>query len=104
VFAGKKPQTIGEQQGWKRPSCLTQNKKKDKDSFPLMDDWNGKFYMDGGGGMVGGIQSQGWEDALARGYATAGADTGHSQAATRAQPGLRTTTRLTFISDTGVST
>jgi len=33
--------------------------------------------MGGGGGMVGGIQSQGWEDALARGYATAVTDTGH---------------------------
>lgn len=38
----------------------------------LPTDWNEKFYMGGGGGMVGGIQSQGWEDALIRGYATAG--------------------------------
>ena len=40
-------------------------------------DWNGKFYMGGGGGFVGAIQSQGWETALSRGYATAGTDTGH---------------------------
>jgi feruloyl esterase len=40
-------------------------------------DWNGKFYMGGGGGFVGSIQSQGWENALARGYATAGTDSGH---------------------------
>ena len=40
-------------------------------------DWNGKFYMGGGGGFVGDIQSQGWETALPRGYATAGTDTGH---------------------------
>ena len=40
-------------------------------------DWNGKFYMGGGGGFVGTIQSQGAENALPRGYATAGTDTGH---------------------------
>jgi feruloyl esterase len=45
--------------------------------LPLATAWNQKFYMGGGGGMVGGIQSQGWEDALMRGYATAGSDTGH---------------------------
>lgn len=43
-------------------------------------DWNGKFYMGGGGGFVGTIESQGWESALARGYATAGTDTGHKGA------------------------
>jgi feruloyl esterase len=39
--------------------------------------WNGKFHMGGGGGLVGSIRSWGWEDALRRGYATAGTDTGH---------------------------
>jgi para-nitrobenzyl esterase len=43
----------------------------------LPDEWNGKFYMGGGGGFVGTIQSQGYEDALQRGYATAGTDSGH---------------------------
>ncbi len=42
--------------------------------------WNGKFYMGGGGGFVGTIQSQGWQDALTRGYATTGTDTGHTAA------------------------
>jgi feruloyl esterase len=41
-------------------------------------DWNGKFYMAGGGGMVGTISNQGAGDALARGYTTAGTDTGHT--------------------------
>jgi para-nitrobenzyl esterase len=43
----------------------------------LPKNWNGKFYMGGGGGFVGSIQSQGWENAVAKGYATAGTDTGH---------------------------
>jgi feruloyl esterase len=40
-------------------------------------EWNGKFYMGGGGGMVGSVTIQGGGGALARGYATAGTDTGH---------------------------
>lgn len=46
----------------------------------LPKDWNGKFFMGGGGGFVGSIQSQGWEDAIARGYATTGTDSGHKGA------------------------
>ena len=45
--------------------------------LPVPGDWNGKFYMGGGGGFVGSIECQGGEDALSRGYATAGTDTGH---------------------------
>ena len=37
----------------------------------LPPEWNEKFFMGGGGGFVGSIQSQGWETALPRGYATA---------------------------------
>ncbi len=40
-------------------------------------DWNGKFYMGGIGGFGGSLQSWGQIDALLRGYATAGTDTGH---------------------------
>ena len=39
--------------------------------------WNGKFYMGGGGGFVGAVSSLNWQDALSRGYATTGTDTGH---------------------------
>ena len=46
--------------------------------LPRMDDWNGKFYMAGGGGMVGSISNQGADEALERGYTTAGTDTGHT--------------------------
>ncbi|MEZ5559945.1 MAG: tannase/feruloyl esterase family alpha/beta hydrolase [Pseudomonadales bacterium] len=42
----------------------------------LPDDWNGKFFMGGGGGMVGSVQNHALA-SLAQGYATAGTDTGH---------------------------
>lgn len=42
-------------------------------------DWNGKFVMGGQGGFAGNVESQaiGMMDALRKGYATAGTDTGH---------------------------
>ena len=43
----------------------------------LPPEWNEKFYMGGGGGFVGPIQSQGSDAALPRGYATAGTNAGH---------------------------
>ena len=50
--------------------------------LPLEADWNGRFVMGGGGGFVGSVQNQamglaGRESPLARGFATAGTDTGH---------------------------
>jgi tannase/feruloyl esterase len=44
-------------------------------------DWNGKFLAVGNGGWAGAIQGWGdMQEALRRGYATAGTDTGHSAA------------------------
>jgi feruloyl esterase len=40
------------------------------------DQWNGKFFMGGGGGFVGAVENSA-EFTLAQGYATAGTDTGH---------------------------
>ena len=39
--------------------------------------WNGSFYMVGGGGFNGSINNGAMIPALARGYATAGTDSGH---------------------------
>src|SRR5262249_26031531 len=45
----------------------------------LPEKWNGKFVMGGQGGFAGVVESQaiGMMDALSKGYATAGTDTGH---------------------------
>jgi feruloyl esterase len=53
--------------------------------LPAIADWNRKFVMGGGGGFVGTVQNHSLTFAvngssLARGYATAGTDTGHSAA------------------------
>ncbi len=52
--------------------------------LPVAADWNGRFMMGGGGGFVGNMQNQALGvmpgaggDALTRGYATIGTDTGH---------------------------
>jgi feruloyl esterase len=42
----------------------------------LPDNWNGKFFMGGGGGFVGTIQNMA-EQTVNAGYATVGTDTGH---------------------------
>jgi hypothetical protein len=42
----------------------------------LPDDWNGRFAMGGGGGLVGSVQN-GIRRSVNSGYATAGTDTGH---------------------------
>jgi hypothetical protein len=45
----------------------------------LPDAWNGKFVMGGQGGFAGRVESQAMTmQALQKGYATAGTDTGHS--------------------------
>ena len=46
----------------------------------LPEKWNGKFVMGGQGGFAGSVESQaiGMMDALSKGYATAGTDTGHA--------------------------
>jgi len=43
----------------------------------LPDDWNGRFAMGGGGGLVGSVQN-GIRRSVNAGYATAGTDTGHT--------------------------
>jgi pimeloyl-ACP methyl ester carboxylesterase len=43
----------------------------------LPDQWNGKFFMGGGGGFVGSIQNTA-APTVNQGYATAGTDTGHT--------------------------
>ncbi len=42
----------------------------------LPDDWNGRFAMGGGGGLVGSVQNGIWR-SVNEGYATSGTDTGH---------------------------
>jgi feruloyl esterase len=46
----------------------------------LPEKWNGRFVMGGQGGFAGNVESQaiGMFDALSKGYATAGTDTGHT--------------------------
>src|SRR5579864_1248227 len=46
--------------------------------LPPASAWNGKFQGVGNGGYSGAISYTAMADALARGYATAGSDTGHS--------------------------
>ena len=50
--------------------------------LPAHQDWNGRFLMGGGGGFVGAVTNQALDlsdgpHPLARGFATAGTDTGH---------------------------
>ena len=45
--------------------------------FRLPEGWNGKFFGIGGGGFIGNLTIQGAAPGLAKGYATAGTDTGH---------------------------
>ena len=40
--------------------------------------WNGKFIMEGGGGFVGSLNTEGMTNAVREGYATASTDTGHT--------------------------
>jgi feruloyl esterase len=40
--------------------------------------WNGKFLMEGGGGLVGSINTDGMTNAVREGYASASTDTGHT--------------------------
>jgi feruloyl esterase len=48
-----------------------------KFAVKLPAEWNGRFYMVGGGGFNGSINDGAMTPALARGYATAGTDSGH---------------------------
>jgi feruloyl esterase len=52
-------------------------------SLLLPEDWNGKFFMGGGGGFVGSVQNSALSTVNA-GYATVGTDTGHQGAGTDA--------------------
>jgi len=47
----------------------------------LPDDWNGRFAMGGGGGLVGSIQNSA-RTSINKGYATVGTDTGHQAGGT----------------------
>ncbi|MBL8220435.1 MAG: tannase/feruloyl esterase family alpha/beta hydrolase, partial [Bryobacterales bacterium] len=40
--------------------------------------WNGKFLMEGGGGFVGSVNTNGMANAVREGYASASTDTGHT--------------------------
>lgn len=41
--------------------------------------WNGKLLMEGGGGLVGTLNTEGMTHAIHEGYASASTDTGHTQ-------------------------
>lgn len=47
----------------------------------LPDEWNGRFAMGGGGGLVGSVQNS-LRGSVNQGYATSGTDTGHQGAGT----------------------
>jgi feruloyl esterase len=49
----------------------------------LPDEWNGKFFMGGGGGFVGSVQNSALS-TVNQGYATVGTDTGHQGSVTDA--------------------
>jgi feruloyl esterase len=46
--------------------------------LPARFGWNGKFLMEGGGGLVGSINTEGMTHAVREGYASASTDTGHT--------------------------
>lgn len=46
--------------------------------LPAASVWNGKFLMEGGGGLVGKINTEGMAHAVGEGYASASTDTGHT--------------------------
>jgi feruloyl esterase len=46
--------------------------------LPAATVWNGKLLMEGGGGLVGSINTAGMGDAIREGYASASTDTGHT--------------------------
>src|ERR1700674_2167785 len=46
--------------------------------LPAASEWNGKLLMEGGGGLVGSINTGGMTHAVREGYASASTDTGHT--------------------------
>jgi feruloyl esterase len=46
--------------------------------LPPASAWNGKLLMEGGGGLVGRVNTAGMTNAIREGYATASTDTGHT--------------------------
>jgi feruloyl esterase len=46
--------------------------------LPPASEWNGKLLMEGGGGLVGSINTEGMTYAVREGYASASTDTGHT--------------------------
>ncbi|MGE5645320.1 MAG: tannase/feruloyl esterase family alpha/beta hydrolase [Acidobacteriota bacterium] len=46
--------------------------------LPAASAWNGKLLMEGGGGLVGSINTAGMANAIREGYAAASTDTGHT--------------------------
>jgi feruloyl esterase len=46
--------------------------------LPTASEWNGKLLMEGGGGLVGSINTEGMTHAVREGYASASTDTGHT--------------------------
>src|SRR6202162_6646539 len=47
--------------------------------LPTTSVWNGKLLMEGGGGLVGSINTEGMTHAVREGYASASTDTGASR-------------------------
>src|SRR5882724_5276528 len=45
--------------------------------LPAASEWNSKLLMEGGGGLVGSINTEGMMYAVREGYASASTDTGH---------------------------
>jgi feruloyl esterase len=46
--------------------------------LPAASVWNGKLLLEGGGGLVGSINTGGMTNAVREGYASASTDTGHT--------------------------
>src|SRR5689334_5457794 len=51
--------------------------------LPAASVWNGKLLMEGGGGLVGSINTAGMTNAIREGYASASTDTGHTRSGGR---------------------
>src|SRR6204780_1779170 len=45
--------------------------------LPAASIWNAKLLMEGGGGLVGSVNTAGMKNAVREGYASASTDTGH---------------------------
>jgi feruloyl esterase len=51
--------------------------------LPAASVWNGKLLVEGGGGLVGSINTEGMTHAVREGYGSASTDTGHTSSSGR---------------------